>query len=61
MGFIDQVLKENIEYLMVKYPQTKEIMPNKRLRAEVEAINNLENDVNDIFRPSKIKFTLNKS
>lgn len=32
MLFIDKVLNENLEYLMVKYPQAKEMKPNKRLR-----------------------------
>lgn len=32
MLFIDNTLNENLEYLMVKYPQAKEMKANKRLR-----------------------------
>ena len=61
MKHINEKLQDNLGYLLTKYPQAKEIKPNKKLRSVITSINNLENDENDMVLVSKINFSRNES
>lgn len=49
MKYFNVKLQDNLEYLKKKYPQAKEVKPNKKLREAVIAINNMSNDDNDML------------
>ena len=56
MQHINNKLKHNLGYLLLKYPQMKEVKPNKKLREAISSLNNLANDENDMVLKSGISF-----
>lgn len=60
MKQINETLVKNLDYMMKKYPLTKESKPNKALRSQIAKINNLGNDENDLIMKSNVEFKLKK-
>lgn len=54
MKLVNERMKDNLDYLMTKYPLTKEGVPNKKLREAINKVNNLEHDDNDLIDKSGI-------
>lgn len=61
MSHINMKLNHSLEYLLSKYPQMKEVKPNKKLREAISSLNNMANDENDMLLSSKVQFKKKES